>query len=234
MVDVPAGTISYNVMDDRLFGEFDRSLALSRSVFGQTPSVSTMEANGFPFSNGSPGGNMLTTLGPSEHQSPASLLKGPREDHDWNEVWQKAVDRGEYDCPICMCQMEPIHLAVEENSRASSMLLRDLGDDGAPSHGKAHAAEYVPIHSNDSFEHWQRWPSLNSRDVRTIHREKISRQEGDRRKQMLGESRDGPGASMGAKCRFQRPVYAKAMLLLSCSHAFHKTVGMRGAILLHS
>lgn len=205
----------------RLFGEFDRSLALSRSVFGQTPLASL---------NDNYGGNILATLHslpenePSGHQSQASSPKGPQiKDHNWNEVWRKAIDRGEEDCPICMCQMEPVHFAAEAYLRGGSMLVRELGDDGAPSHEKEHAAEYMPVHTDDSCAHLC-WSSFNSRDVSTG-------QEGDRKKQMLGESRDGQGsnkwASMGAKCRLQRPACAKAILLLSCSHAFHKTVRIR-------
>ncbi|CAN0333238.1 unnamed protein product, partial [Scytosiphon promiscuus] len=54
---------------DRLFGEFDRSLAFSRQVFGQASTAAT------------------------------------ENDTLWTEAWRRARDRGEDECPICMCPM---------------------------------------------------------------------------------------------------------------------------------
>lgn len=100
---------------NRLFGEFDGSLAFSRQIFGYTSAAAPATGTSSVIS-GAPGedrddhaGNICAARLSSE----TSTVKGENE-MMWTEAWRKAGDRGEDECPICMCHMEPVVFSTEK------------------------------------------------------------------------------------------------------------------------
>ncbi|CAM9321601.1 unnamed protein product, partial [Hapterophycus canaliculatus] len=100
---------------DRLLGELDRSLAFSRHVFGHTSATAPVSAGSATIS-GAPGGSRGNADGNTRAADLSSEEPPGKEEKErlWTEAWRKAGDRGEDECPICMCPMEPI-LPGKEN-----------------------------------------------------------------------------------------------------------------------
>ena len=144
------------------------------------------------------------------------------------------MDRGEADCPICICPMEAIHIAREANARTLCAL-----EEGAVSHvhesrgessAEGYAAEHTTIHHPDGYR------LLGGLlDRLTPSREGMYSQGGGTGSMQGRTSVNreiGTLTTPGDKHRRQRAAGArertsKATLLLSCSHVFHKAVSTR-------
>ncbi|CAN0267681.1 unnamed protein product [Ascophyllum nodosum] len=218
---------------DRLFAEFDRGLAFSRQVFGPRPSSPGVHASPCNDGRNSPGtSRSVDDKEPGCCYPDFSSVGGPEskpDEHKWKEACRRAMDRGEADCPICICPMEAIHIAREANARTLCAL-----EEGAVSHvhesrgessAEGYAAEHTTIHHPDGYRLLG-----GPLDRLTPSREGMYSQGGGTGSMQGRTSVNreiGTLTTPGDKHRRQRAAGArertsKATLLLSCSHVFHK------------
>lgn len=149
----------------------------------------------------------------------ANTARLEAEKQRWEEAWRKADDRGDNECPICMCEMEPLGAPGASacvNAPGSSdikmtMSVSNAGDSGV---------ESAPVYPSD-------------KGVGDVGQE----QTGGRGRKGRGQRRGGgttqsgmPCVSGNRSCEEQRRRAQnagdrrKARLLLSCSHVFHEKV----------
>eukprot|EP00903_Cladosiphon_okamuranus_P011348 g10696.t1 len=210
---------------DRLFGEFDRSLAFSREVFGPVAARTSSPNSSVNVRRRSTGGqvvgNGVPEFVPGKPERDKTLL--------WNDAWRKAEKRGEDECPICMGSMVPI-LAREEGPQSKGVIGADQ-EVRSPSSSEETAGE-------SSASRRDRTTNIGAVEVgggqgnrgeRGGRRVLAVRQQQQREKERCGTNTattttDRRGGKEGRERR-RRPVEAgdqRQTLLLSCSHVFHK------------
>ncbi|CBN79448.1 conserved unknown protein [Ectocarpus siliculosus] len=236
---------------DRLFGEFDRSLAFSRQVFGPaststdpltaTTATSSTEGNNNnnnnngSLSSSSTVGNDSTTVTPSKERRVVV----------WKEAWVKAGERAEDECPICMCPMQPIPPSTSGDCNdgtgtdaAGSLLPSERDAAASEDIARAAAVTESPLKTDPPEAASKSQRGVGEADVEEAA--PLPTGEGNwpdvRRAggpQHVAEEKHGvtPAGSVAApmsKVGEHRPPRAvrkqRERLLLSCSHVFHKAV----------
>lgn len=213
----------------RLFGEFDRSLAFSREVFGPARAATS------PGSLDGSGGNndQVGSGGPA-----VASENSDREKTLWKEAWRKAEERGEDECPICMCSMMPVFANDSDGNDD------DNDDDNTEKHGaQEKGATGVnkqvgpPPNTEETAAAFLATQRGRTTDVEVVVVEEEEGQ-GERgqgegrgvprgRQHMAGD--EGGGTTKATQKRRRRRRQGDAgnqreRLLLSCSHVFHKAV----------
>ncbi|CAN0135191.1 unnamed protein product, partial [Ectocarpus fasciculatus] len=131
---------------DRLFGEFDRSLAFSRQVFGpaststdplaETSATSSAEGNNNNNNNNNGSHSSSSTV---DDESTTATPAKERRVVVWKEAWIKAGERAEDECPICMCPMQPIPPSGDRDDGSGT----DVAGSVPPSESDATASEDI-------------------------------------------------------------------------------------------
>lgn len=225
--------VTHHTHHQRLFGEFDRSLAFSREVFGPASSTTSPDPlNASRRSSHDQAGRGSPEVVPGTSDRGQTL---------WQDAWRKAEEREEDECPICMCSMIPVSGSNKNNKTER---------DGAQEKGVLGANQEIRS-PPDTEETAAGLLSATRRD-RTANAEVVEAGEG-RDKAGEGEGRGVPrgrqrtagdegggttkarraekrGTKGGSRRRRQAEVgnQRKKRLLLSCSHVFHKAVSPRG------
>ncbi|CAM9262582.1 unnamed protein product [Ectocarpus sp. 8 AP-2014] len=235
---------------DRLFGEFDRSLAFSRQVFGPaststnllaaTTGTSSTEGNNNNNNNNNNNGNLSSSSTVGNECTKVTPAK-ERRVVVWKEAWIKAGERAEDECPICMCPMQPIPPTGDRHDGTGTDATESLlpsERDVAASEDIARAAAVAESPSKTDP------PEAGSKSQRGVGEADVEDAaslptgEGgwpDERRargpQHVAEEKHGvtPAGSVAApmsKVGEHRPPRAvrkqRERFLLSCSHVFHK------------
>lgn len=161
--------------------------------------------------------------------------KSDRERALWKAAWEKAEEREEDECPICMCSMMPITAnnpdAEKDVAQGKGHLGATQDDVGSPSNTEKSAAALLATRRDRTAK----------AEVVEVEEGQENREEGHGGGVSRGRRQTAPGEGGGTtkatenrrtrgggRRRRQADVgETRARLLLSCSHVFHKAVSRR-------
>ncbi|CAM9582424.1 unnamed protein product [Ectocarpus sp. 4 AP-2014] len=237
---------------DRLFGEFDRSLAFSRQVFGPTststdPLTATTATGRTDGNNNNNNNGCLSSSSTVGKESKKATPAKERRVMVWKQAWIKAGERAEDECPICMCPMQPIPPSGDHDNGtgtdATSTLLPSGRDVAAPEDiVRAAAVAESPLKTDppEAGSKYQRGVGkVDVKDAAPVptgdgERPDVRRAGGSQHvaEEKCGVTPSGSGGApmskvgKGGELGEDRPPRAvrkqRERLLLSCSHVFHE------------